>query len=61
MAKKTVLRRLIGTYGPMSMEMQNVLDADDDAETKIRRDIGSKHEHHRNDVRWCTLFEPEEA
>jgi recombination protein RecT len=41
MAQKTVIRRLISTYGPMSMEMQNVLDADDDAETKIRRDIGS--------------------
>ena len=41
MAKKTVLRRLIGTYGPMSMDMQNVLDGDDDAETKVRRDIGS--------------------
>lgn len=33
MAQKTVLRRLIGTYGPMSQEMQTALTTDDHGST----------------------------
>lgn len=35
MAKKTVLKRLISVYGPMSVEMQNVMSSDDTAEEKL--------------------------
>jgi recombination protein RecT len=40
MAQKTVIRRLISTYGAMSMEMQNVI-AEDDSEAKVNREIAS--------------------
>jgi recombination protein RecT len=40
MACKTVIRRLIGTYGAMSMEMQNVV-AEDDNEAKVNRDVAA--------------------
>jgi recombination protein RecT len=40
MACKTAIRRLIGTYGAMSMEMQNVI-SEDDIETKVKRDVAS--------------------
>lgn len=41
MALKTVLRRLISTYGAMSMEMQNVMDSDNDAETAANQRVAS--------------------
>ncbi len=41
MAQKTVIRRLISTYGAMSMEMQNVVDEDLDNEAKVNREIAS--------------------
>lgn len=33
MAQKTVLRRLIGTYGPMSTEMAKAIESDDVGKT----------------------------
>lgn len=41
MAQKTVIRRLMSTYGAMSMEMQNVVDEDPDNEAKVNRDIAA--------------------
>lgn len=41
MGCKTVLRRLIGTYGAMSIEMQDITPDDDDAENRSKRDIVS--------------------
>lgn len=37
MAQKTVLRRLIGTYGVMSIEMRTAMDQDDQGETPAAR------------------------
>lgn len=40
MAQKTVIRRLISTYGALSMEMQTII-TEDDNETKVNRDIAA--------------------
>ncbi|HNX81706.1 MAG TPA: recombinase RecT [Candidatus Omnitrophota bacterium] len=41
MAKKTVLKRLISVYGPMSIEMQNVMENDEAPEEKLSRETAA--------------------
>ena len=59
MAMKTALRRLIGTYGPMSNEMQMALtyDAESDAEPdKPARQTGPKEkENMKKEITWADV------
>jgi recombinase, phage RecT family len=41
MACKTVLRQLLSKYGPMTIDMQGILDSDDNAEDRSKRTIMS--------------------
>lgn len=39
MAKKTVLRQLLKTYGPMSVELAQAMDQDENTESKVERTV----------------------